>query len=65
MSQNTADQLKALKVPEPTMGDRQALGLLLRLAEIDRTEAVARLLPIVTAARLWAEGQVGKVNNDG
>lgn len=46
-----------LKAPPPTMDDRKAAMLLVRLAEINREEAVARLVPVCTAARLWAEGQ--------
>lgn len=55
---------KDLKTPPPTMEDRQAAMLLVRLAEIDRAEAAARLIPVVTAARLWAEGQIGMKKGD-
>lgn len=53
-----------LKAPPPTMEDRQAAMLIVRLTEINRDEAILRLVPICTAARLWAEGQIGVVPTD-
>lgn len=53
-----------IKAPPPTMDDRKAAMLIVRLAAMDPDEAIARLVPLCTAARHWAEGQVG-VKNEG
>lgn len=55
------DDLSKLRVPDPTMGDRKAAALIVRMAALDQEEAMRRLLPLCTATRLWAEQQVGQV----
>lgn len=49
-----------LKAPEPKQEDVLAATLLADLARVDRYDAIQKMIPMVTAARLWAEGQIGQ-----
>lgn len=47
-----------LKVPSATKEDVFAASLLADLARVDRYDAIQKMIPMVTAARLWAEAQL-------
>lgn len=49
----------ALK-PEWKKEDVLAASLIIRLAALNRDEALERLVPLVSAARLWAEQELEK-----
>lgn len=49
-----------VKAPTVTPEDRRAAGLILRLATLAPDEAQAMLLPLCSAARVWAEEQIKK-----
>lgn len=54
-----------LKVPEPTKEDVFAASLLADLARVDRYDAIQKMIPLVTAARLWAEAQLDEGGEGG
>lgn len=47
-----------LDLPPSTQEDAYGAQLLADLCRADRGEGMAKLLPVVTAARLWAEEQM-------
>lgn len=58
------DKFPTLDVPPATQEDAYGAQLLADLCHVDRGQGMTTLLPVVTAARLWAEGQIRVVPTD-